>query len=171
MISKKMQDAFVDQINEELFSSYLYLSMAAWFESQNLRGMAKWMYVQAGEEREHGMKFYGEIVERGGRVKLTAIKEPQFEWKTPLEAFKAAFAHEQHITKRINDLTDMAIKEKDHASEIFLQWFVKEQVEEEATAEELLAKVAMIGDSKNGLFMMDRELGMRSFKLPTGVTI
>ena len=98
MISKKMQDAFVDQINEELFSSYLYLSMAAWFESQNLRGMATWMYVQAGEEREHGMKFFDAVVERGGRVKLAAIKEPQFEWKTPLEAFQAALASGEQST-------------------------------------------------------------------------
>ena len=161
MISKKMQDAFVDQINEELFSSYLYLSMAAWFESQNLRGMAKWMYVQAGEERGHGMKFFDEIVERGGRVKLAAIKEPQFEWKTPLEAFKAAFAHEQHITKRINDLTDMAIKEKDHASEIFLQWFVNEQVEEEANADEIVKKLEFVGTTNHGLYLLDKELGAR----------
>lgn len=161
MISKKMQDAFVDQINEELFSSYLYLSMAAWFESKNFHGMAKWMQVQAEEEREHAMKFFDQIVERGGRVKLAAIKEPQFEWKNPLDAFQGAFAHEQHITKRINDLTDLAVKEKDHASQIFLQWFVKEQVEEEAHADEIVHKLEFIGEAGHGLYMIDRELGAR----------
>jgi ferritin len=161
MISKKMQDAFVDQINEELFSSYLYMSMAAWFESRNLRGMAQWMRVQAGEEHGHAMKFFDEIVERGGRVKLAEIKAPQFEWKTPIEAFQAALSHEQHITKRINDLTDMAIKEKDHASEIFLQWFVKEQVEEEANADEIVHKFGFIGEAGHGLYMLDKELGAR----------
>jgi ferritin len=161
VISKKMQDAFVDQINEEMFSSYLYLSMGAWFESRNLRGMAGWMRVQAGEEHGHAMKFFDEIVERGGRVKLAEIKAPQFEWKTPLEAFQAALEHEQHITKRINDLTDMAIKEKDHASQIFLQWFVNEQVEEEANADEIVHKFEFVGEAGQGLYMLDKELGAR----------
>ena len=171
MMKQKVNDALNKQINEEGFSSYLYLSMSAWFESQNLKGFANWMKVQAQEEAVHAKIFFDHIVERGGTVKLAAIAEPKAEWASPLEAFKDTLEHERHITACIHGLMDLAIKEKDHAAAVALQWFVKEQVEEEATAEELLGKLGMIGDTKNGLFMVDKELGKRSFKVPEGVTI
>ena len=171
MMKEKMNDALNKQINEEAFSSYLYLSMSAWFERQNLKGFANWMKVQAQEEAVHAKIFYNHIVERGGEVKLLAIAAPKTEWANPLEAFKDTLAHEKHITSCIHSLMDLALKEKDHAAAIKLQWFVTEQVEEEANAEELLGKLEMVGESKNGLFMMDKELAARVFKMPAGVTI
>jgi ferritin len=171
MMKEKMNEAINRQINEEAFSSYLYLSMSAWFERQNLKGFANWMKVQAQEEAVHAKIFFDHIVERGGEVKLLAIAAPKTAWASPLEAFRDTLEHEKHITSCIHGLMDLAIEEKDHAGAIALQWFVTEQVEEEANAEELLAKVEMVGESKNGLFMMDRELGARVFKLPAGVTI
>jgi len=171
MMKAKMNEAINKQINEEAFSSYLYLSMSAWFERQNLKGFANWMKVQAQEEAVHAKIFFNHIVERGGEVKLMAIAAPKTEWASPLEAFKDTLEHEKHITSCIHGLMDLALEEKDHAAAIKLQWFVNEQVEEEANAEELLAKVEMIGESKNGIFMMDRELQARVFTLPAGVTI
>lgn len=171
MMKAKMNEAINKQINEEAFSSYLYLSMSAWFERQNLKGFANWMKVQAQEEAVHAKIFFNHIVERGGEVKLMAIAAPKTEWASPLEAFKDTLEHEKHITSCIHGLMDLALEEKDHAAAIQLQWFVTEQVEEEANAEELLAKVEMVGESKNGIFMMDRELQARVFTLPAGVTI
>lgn len=161
MISKKIQDEFNAQIGEEMFSAHLYLSMSAWFESVNLRGFANWMRVQAGEESAHAMKFFGFICERGGRVELGAVAKPQAEWKTPLEAFEAAFAHEQHITSRIDSLMTLAVSEKDYASQSFLKWFVDEQVEEEAHADEIVQKLKMTGGAPGGLYIIDRELAGR----------
>ncbi|MBN2430277.1 MAG: ferritin [Acidobacteria bacterium] len=161
MQSKKMEKALNKQINEELFSSYLYLAMSAWFESRNLPGFAQWMKVQAGEENEHAMKIFNFIFERRGDVELEAIEKPQAAWKSPLDAFEAAFKHEQHISGCINDLMDLAISEKDHATQAFLQWFVNEQVEEEASADAIVQQLRMIGESKNALFMLDRALGQR----------
>lgn len=162
MIGKKMQDALNKQINEEMFSSYLYLSMSADFQSKNLSGAAAWMAVQAQEETSHAMKFFHYIIERGGEVELLAIEKPQKSWKTPLEAFKDAEKHEQHITKCINQLVDLAVKEKDYATQNLLQWFVNEQVEEEASVGEIVAKLEMVSESRNGLYMMDKELGKRA---------
>lgn len=162
MIGKKMQDALNKQINEEMFSSYLYLSMSADFQSKNLSGAAAWMAVQAQEETSHAMKFFHYIIERGGEVDLLAIEKPQKSWKTPLEAFKDAEKHEQHITKCINQLVDLAVKEKDYATQNLLQWFVNEQVEEEASVGEIVAKLEMVSESRNGLYMMDKELGKRA---------
>jgi ferritin len=161
MLKKKIEKAFNKQINAELYSSYLYLSMAACFNAKNLPGMAQWMRVQADEEREHAMKFFHFIEERGGRVELAAIEAPQKEWKTALEAFEAAYEHETKVTGMINDLVDLSISEKDHASNAFLQWFVTEQVEEEANAQGIVDQLKMVGDKGNGLFMVDRELGKR----------
>lgn len=161
MINKKVEEAINNQINAEMFSSYLYKAMSAYFADMNLTGMAAWMDVQAQEEMTHALKFYDYIIERGGRVKLMAIEEPAFEWGAPIEAFKAAYEHEQYITGRINDLTDLAIQEKDHATMIMLQWFVTEQVEEEASVSEIVGKMEMIGDSKHGVYMLDKELGGR----------
>ena len=163
MLNPKIEEELNNQINEELYSSYLYLSMSAYFESINLRGFANWMFVQYKEEMDHAMKIYRYIHERGGRVKLQAIKEPPHEWKSPLHAFEETLKHEKHITERINFLVDLAEKEKDRATFNFLQWYVDEQVEEEANDEEIIGKLKMVGESPNGLFMLDRELAQRKY--------
>lgn len=161
MLSKKMEKALNEQLNAELFSSYLYLSMAAYFEGRNLDGFGSWMKVQAQEELAHGMKFYEFINSRGGKVTLDAIEAPQTKWDSPLDAFVAAEKHEQHISKLINDLVNQAVKESDNASHQFLMWFVAEQVEEEESVGRIVEHMKMITDSPSGLFMMDRELGSR----------
>ena len=161
MISKKMQDALIDQINAELYSAYLYLAMAAEFESKNLKGMARWMEVQAKEETGHAKRLYEFVNDRGGRVTLKAIDAPPLEWKTPAAAFEAAYEHEQKVSAMIHNLVDIARSEKDKAAEVMLAWFVNEQVEEEASASEITEKLKMIKDSANGLFMLDSVLGKR----------
>ena len=161
MISNKMQDAINRQINKELFSSYLYLSMVAYFEDKNLPGVAHWLRLQADEEKEHAMKFFDYLLERGARVKLTALETPKFEWSSNLEAFKEVLAHEQMITASINELYGLALEEKDYPSQILLQWFVTEQVEEEASASEVLAQLEMIEDKGTAVLMLDKELGKR----------
>lgn len=167
MLSKKMEEALNEQINAELYSAYLYLSMSAYFKSINLHGSANWMKVQAQEEMVHAMKIYDYVIERGDRVVLKAIAKPTTEWKSPLAAFQAAYKHEQHVTGLINDLVNLAVKEKDHATSVFLQWFVNEQVEEEASANEVVQKLKQVEKVPAGLFMIDRELGQRVFTSPT----
>jgi ferritin len=162
MLSKKMEKALNEQINAELYSAYIYLSMAAWFESQNLSGFAAWMKVQNREETVHAMKLFGFVTERRGRVALAAIEAPAKEWKSPLAAFEAALEHEQYITGRIGDLVNLAIAEKDHATNAFLQWFVNEQVEEEAAADSIVQKLRMAEKSAGALLMLDHELGKRT---------
>ena len=161
MITKKMQDTLNKQMNAELFSWYLYQSMAAWFETVNLSGMARWMTAQAGEEMNHAMKIYRFIVERGGKVALTEIGRPKAEWDSPQNAFEEALAHERKITESIDACVAAARTAGDNASEVFLQWYVTEQVEEEATATAIVEKFKMAGGFKGALFMLDRELGMR----------
>ncbi len=161
MMTNKMEKALNEQINEELFSSYLYLAMSAWFESQNLPGFASWMKVQAREENGHAMKFFEYVNERRGRVVLKAIKEPGKEWKSPLAAFEAALEHEQYITGRINDLVNLAAAEKDHATAGLLQWFVKEQVEEEASADRIVQMLKMAANAPGALLMLDHQMGER----------
>jgi ferritin len=160
-IDRKVEQAFNKQINEELFSAYIYLSMSAYFENENLAGMAYWMRQQAQEEVEHAMRFYKHIYERNGEVKLEAIAKPQLAWKSPLDAFEAAFNHEQKVTKLIHDLVDLTSKQKDKAAALFLNWFVDEQVEEEDQALEIVNKLKMIKDNPNGLLMLDNKLGQR----------
>ena len=162
MLNTKIQDAFNGQINAEIYSSYLYLSMSAYFESQNLAGMAAWMRVQAQEELTHAMKFFGFVNEREGRVLLTQVDGPETEWKSPLDVFENALAHEKKVTGLINNLVDLSLAEKDHASNIFLQWFVTEQVEEEASTSKVVQDLERIGDHSHGLMMLDRELGKRT---------
>ncbi|MCK5556801.1 MAG: ferritin, partial [Candidatus Hydrogenedentes bacterium] len=128
MLSEKMRDALDEQLNWELYSAYLYVSMSAYFDSVNLPGFANWMRVQAQEELVHAMKFYDFINERGGRVTLQPVEGPPTEWSSPLDAFENAYRHEQKVTGLINDLVNLAVKERDHATNIFLQWFVTEQV-------------------------------------------
>jgi len=163
MLNQRIQDAFNRQLNAELFSAYLYLSMSAYFESIGLKGMASWMRVQAQEEMQHAMKFYGFINDRGGRVDLVRIETPQGEWGSPLAVFETTCEHEAKVTGLINDLVDLTIKEKDHAANAFLQWFVTEQVEEEASAKEVADKLKLAGDNPGVLFMIDQELGQRTF--------
>ena len=160
MLSKDMEKALNGQLNAEHFSSYLYLSMAAYFESTNLPGMATWMRIQAQEEEMHAMKFFDFVCDRGGRVKLAAIEAPESEWASPLAAFEGAYAHEQKVTGLINDLVDLARKEGDADAETFLQWFVEEQVEEEESADEIVQKLAAVKDDDD-LPVIDRELGQR----------
>lgn len=169
-ISKKMEKALNAQINAEMYSSYLYLSMAADLEGKALSGFSNWMKIQAQEELYHAMKLYDYVHERGGAVTLDAIEAPQIEWKDPLALFQAAYKHELLVTSLINGLVDLAIKEKDHATNNFLQWYVEEQVEEEASADEVVQKLKLIGGKGHGLFMMDKELGARIplFTFPTG---
>jgi len=166
MISKKMEKALNGQLNAELYSAYLYLSMAAYFESADLAGFANWMRVQNAEEHFHAMKFYDYVIERGGRVILRPIEAPPSDWDSPLAVFEATLTHEQKVTGLINDLMDLAREEKDNASEIFLQWFVNEQVEEEDNAGKVLGQLKLIKDSPQALFMMDKEMGQRVFTPP-----
>lgn len=166
MFSKKLEDAFNEQINAELYSSYLYLSMASWLESQNFTGMSSWMRMQADEEHQHAMKFYDFILERGARVTLKAIDTPKTEWETPLDVVSETYEHEQKVTSLINGLVDLANGEGDHASQTFLQWFVTEQVEEEATASYFRDKLAFAAGNPVALLMIDQEMGGRSPESP-----
>lgn len=166
MISDKMNVALNEQLNAELFSSYLYLSMSAYFDDINLKGMAAWMKMQSTEEYEHAMKFFDFIIRVGKRVSLKQIDNPKESWDSPQAAFEAALEHEKSITKKISDLTDLAISEKDHASNTFLHWFVDEQVEEESTVDDIVENFKLIGESKGGLFMLDKELGKRTTQQP-----
>ncbi len=161
-MDNKITKALNDQINNELYASYLYLSMSAWFETQNWPGFASWMKVQSQEEYDHAMKIYDYINERGESVVLAAVAAPQTTWTKPIDAFKAAAAHEKQVTGNFQDLTDLAIALKDHATQIFLQWFVTEQVEEEKNADEVIQSLIKVGDSTGALFMLDRQLGKRS---------
>jgi len=166
MLSNKMEAAINQQINAEMYSSYLYLSMATYFESISLGGFSNWMRQQAQEEMFHAMKMFDFVCERGGRVTLKAIDEPPSEWASVLDVMENVLAHEQKVTGLINDLVNLALDERDHASNIFLQWFVSEQVEEEDTAGGLVDKLKLIGNDANGLFMLDTELATRVFTLP-----
>ncbi|MBT3221507.1 MAG: ferritin, partial [Proteobacteria bacterium] len=153
----------------ELFSSYLYLSMSAHFEAANLSGLSQWFRVQAQEELAHSVKFFDYVNERGGRVLLQAVEAPPQEWPSPIGAFEAVLEHEQKVTGLINDLMDVAIETRDHAARSFLQWFVDEQVEEESTVEDILAKLKLVGGDGHGLYMINQELGQRVFVLPPGL--
>jgi len=166
MLSEKMNAALNEQINKELFSEYLYQSMAAWFESEGLPGFANWMAIQALEEHSHAMKFVNYMYETGGRVILDAIEKPESEFGSPMGAFEATLKHEQFITASINGLVDLAIVLKDHATNNFLQWYVSEQVEEEANDQSIIDKLKWIGDNGNAILMLDRELGARVFTPP-----
>jgi ferritin len=167
MLNPRIEEALNRQINAELYSSYLYLSMSAYCDSQNLAGMANWMRIQAQEENTHAMKFFDFVNERDGRVLLTQIDAPKTEWTSPLDVFEETLAHEQKVTGLINGLVDLALEEKDHASNTFLQWFVTEQVEEEATAKTILDKLRLIGENPVALYMLDGELGQRTLPSPT----
>ena len=161
MLKEPVEDALNEQINAELYSSYLYLSMAAYYEDEGLPGFASWMRAQADEENAHAMRIYDFIIDRDGRVMLDNIDSPPTEWSSPTAAFEAAYEHEVEITAMIDDLVALAREENDTATENMLQWFVAEQVEEEATAQGVLDKLKHIGDDGPGLLMVDQELGQR----------
>lgn len=170
-IGNKLENAINKQVNAELYSAYLYLGMSARCAEMNLKGVANWLYVQAQEEMTHAMKFYRFILERSGHAKLPAIEGVRDDWKKPLEMFEAAYAHEQKVTAMINNIVDIALAERDHASASMLNWFVDEQVEEEANSSEIAEKLKLIGASKDGLLMLDKELSLRVFvdrTLPAG---
>jgi len=160
-ISKKLVDAINDQINYELYSGYVYLSMAAWLEDRNLDGMAQWMKTQAKEEYGHAMKFWDHVVDRGGRVILKAIEAPKTEWDSPLEVWEDAYQHEMKVTKRIFKIGKIAEKEGDKSATPLLQWFYDEQVEEEEQTTKVRDRLKMIGGSTNALLMLDSKLGKR----------
>ena len=167
MINDKMQTALNKQINAELYSAYLYISMSAQFQAMNLKGFANWMRVQSLEEFTHADKFYNFLIDRGGRAILNSIEGPPTKWASPLAIFQDAYKHEQKVAGLINALVNLAIKEKDHAAHSFLQWFVNEQVEEEANADSIAQQLKLIGKNGQGLLMLDRELAQRVFVPPT----
>ena len=163
MLGNKMQNALNEQINAELYSAYLYLSMSAYFTSLNLAGFANWMRVQALEEETHAARLYDFVNARNGRVLLKTVEGPPTEWASPLAIFEEAYKHEQKVTGMINNLVNIAIEEKDHAANVFLQWFVNEQVEEEASTDAVAKKLKLIGKDGSGLYMLDQELAARTF--------
>ena len=171
MLGSRVQDAFNGHINAEMFSSYLYLSMSAYFDSQNLTGMSSWMKVQAQEELTHAMKFFTFLDDRGGRVILSSIETPRSEWGSALEVFQDALEHERMVTGLVGDLAELALAERDHASSTFLQWFITEQVEEESVAQSIVDKLKIIGDNPVAIYMLDGELGQRTLAAspPSGV--
>ncbi|MCK5785920.1 MAG: ferritin [Candidatus Sabulitectum sp.] len=167
MLSEKIQTALNAQINKEIYSSYLYLAMSMYFESEDLSGAASWMRTQVLEEMSHAEKFMNYVNERGGRVFLDAIEKPASSWENPLDAFHGALEHERFISASINDLVALAREEKDYMSDNFLQWFVAEQVEEEASVSEVIRMFKLAGGAGGGLLMIDRELGSRVFTPPS----
>jgi len=166
MISKKIEDAINKQINAETYSSSLYYAMSAYFESLSLKGFAKWLRIQALEELTHVHKFFAYLNDRGGRVALSAVEAPKNEWASPLEAFEDVYKHECHVTGLINKLMDLAQSESDHATQNFLQWFIAEQVEEEASADEAVQQLKLVDRTEGGLFLLDQEMSKRAFTLP-----
>ena len=161
MINKKVNKAMNDQIREELASAYLYLSMAAYCDSINLPGCAHWLLLQAQEEVEHAMKFYGFLCDRDGRVILQAVDQPPVEFKSPLDIFEKVLEHEKKVTALIDKLYALTVEENDHASQVFLQWFVTEQVEEEKGASAIIETLRMVKDDSSALLIVDRELAGR----------
>ena len=170
MLNNDMEKALNAQVNAEMYSAYLYLSMSAYFQSKSLGGFASWMRVQAQDEMVHAMKLYDFINERGGRVILELIEAPPTEWDSPLATMEAVYEHEQKVTGLINELVELALEKRDHATNIFLQWFVSEQVEEEDSANDVVEKIKLMGDARGGLFMLDRELGQRVFTPPAATS-
>jgi len=166
MLSKKMEKALNEQINKEMYSAYLYMSMSAKSTNIGLPGFANWFMVQYNEEMEHAMKIYDYVNNQGGKIKLMVIDEPPSDFKDPMDMFKRTLKHEQFVTKCINGLVDLSITEKDHATQIFLQWFVTEQIEEEGNDNDIISKLELAGTKGNGLFMVDKELSTRVYNPP-----
>ena len=166
MINEKLEKAFNDQINKELYSEYLYLSMQAYFERLNLKGFVNWMSVQVQEEHAHALGMFDYLNQRGGNVQLEAIDKPETDWESPLAVFEQVLKHEEYVTSRINALMDVAEETKDRAAMSFLNWYLKEQVEEEDNVGNVLATLKLIGDDKKALLMLDKDLATRTFVQP-----
>ena len=166
MMNEKLEKAFNDQINKELYSEYLYMSMYAYFDRQNLQGFKNWMNVQMQEEHAHAMGMFNYLHERGGKVKLQQIEQPETDWNSPVELFEHVLKHEQYVTSLINSLMDVADEVKDRAAVSFLDWYLKEQVEEEANVSKVLKTLKMVCEDKNSLYMFDKELAARVFNPP-----
>lgn len=162
MLSKEMEGALNEQVNKEFYSAYLYLAMAGWFAERNLPGFARWMRLQFQEEQLHALRFFDYILSRGGKTALGAVAAVPADWANPLAIFEFTLGHEREVTASINRLVDLAIKQSDHASNAHLQWFVNEQVEEEASVEAVVQQLRLVGDAGHALFMIDRELGLRA---------
>jgi ferritin len=167
MLTKKMETALNEQMNREMYSAYLYMSMSSYSTNKGLKGFANWFMVQYHEEMFHAMKFYEYTNLQGGKAILKALKQPPADFKSPLDAFTQTLAHERYITKSLNELMELAIAEKDHATQIFMQWYVTEQVEEESNDNEIISQLKIIRDDANGLMMLDRELAARATTIPT----
>jgi ferritin len=168
MLTQKMQEALNAQINAEYYSAYLYLSMAAYCDEVNYKGLAHWFQIQSQEEMIHMHKFFNYVIDRKGRVILKAIEGPPTAWDSPLAVFEAALKHEQHVTSLINRLAGLAITENDHATHSLLEWFLNEQVEEEATADQVVAQMKLADGNPSAMFILDRELGQRVLTTPAG---
>lgn len=166
MINKKIEEAFNEQINAEIYSSYMYYSMASYFASLSLDGFSHWMRVQALEELTHVQKISHYVLERGGRPIMKTVAAPPSDWDSPLACFEAVYEHECEVTQLINGLMDLALELRDHASVSYLNWFVDEQIEEEANTDAVVQKLKLVDNNKGGLFMLDRELDARTFVLP-----
>ncbi len=166
MLSKKVEKMINDQMNFEIYSGYIYLAMGAYMDSLDLPGFANWMKVQWQEEFFHAQKMYNYLLERGGRPVLTQVPAPPKDWKSVKAAFEHALEHEQIVTGRINDIMNAAIKENDHATRSFLNWYVDEQVEEEASVDAIIKKLKLMKESGHGMYMLDKELGSRTFTAP-----
>ena len=166
MISEKLQEAFNDQINKEFYSEYLYLAMKVYFQELNLQGFVNWFDVQVQEEHAHAMGMVNYLNDRGGKVDLRAIEKPVVEGNTPLEVFEHVLRHEEYVTSRINHVMDVAEEVKDRAALSFLDWYLKEQVEEESTVGDVLATLKLIKDDSKALLMLDKDLAARTFTAP-----
>jgi len=166
LLKENIESALNKQINWELYSAYMYLSMSAYFNSIGMAGFASWMRVQAQEEQLHAMKLFDHIVARGGRVHLMEIAQPPLEWSSPTNVFEETYKHEQKVTALINDLVSLAKSEEDYATKNMLQWFVDEQVEEEESASEVFEKIKLVGTDGSGIYILDKEMGLRSFTPP-----
>lgn len=168
-ISKELEKALNDQINFEFYSAYIYLGMGGYFNTLNYKGFENWMRVQAQEEMFHAMKLYNYVFDRDGEVTLQDIKAPQKTWESALDAFQNAYEHEQIVTSNFHELTELALKNKDHTTNTFLQWFITEQIEEEANAKGVVDQLKMIGpNNHNAMYMLDRELAQRVYTPPAG---
>lgn len=166
MINKKIEQAINDQVNAEMFSANLYFAMSAYFETLSLKGFARWLRVQGLEELTHVQRFFTYLHNRGGHAVIKAIDAPKSDFASPLAVFEEVYAHECHVTGLINKLMDLALKESDHATVQFLQWFVAEQVEEESTADEVVQQLKLIEKTEGGLFLLDQQMAQRNFALP-----
>jgi ferritin len=159
MLGKKIVEELNDQVNREFYSAYFYLSMSAYSDFLGLKGFANWFLMKHQEETQHAMKVYKYILDQGAQIALLPVKQPPSTFDSPLIMFEETLAHEQAVTQRFNELTDIAVTEKDHATQIFLQWFITEQIEEEAIVSEIINKIKLVGGKGDGLFMIDNQLG------------